>query len=144
MSMSTNIADLPGPLPDETEDIYTDEEQQYQELEEYENTDYVNNEKKEILYEQPSSIKMDIKKTQKYIDEQNILKIIKSEVNEENLLILIVLYVATTNMVNQYAKKLLSIISFESSINTINIVKCLILLIGFIVIKRYILPYFKI
>lgn len=149
MSMSTNIADLPGPKPEEN-----DEEEYIQEYEyennsnEYEQEDFeprMENElPKEMFYEQPSAIKMNIKKAHKEKQEdESMFEMLKREVNEENLLILIILYVASTSLVDEYAKKVLTLVSFNTSSFAVNIVKCVLLLIAFIIAKNYILPYIK-
>jgi hypothetical protein len=140
--MSTNIADLPGPKPEEFEDEgYEYEEEVMEEEEEYPQQQLP----KEVYYEQPSSIKMDIKKVKRKIQEdESMFSLIQKEVNEENLLILVILYIASTSLVDDYAKKVLSLMSMNNSSSMIiNIVKCVILLLAFILVKNYLLPYLK-
>ena len=153
MSMSTNIADLPGPVPEDIEEI--PEEIHYQDYQDDNHHDdhneYIreNNSRppaKEIYYEQPTSIKMDIKKLNKkeHFEEQGTFDILRKEINEENLLILVVLFIATSPYADVYTKKLLELFSFNTTSSfTFNIIKCVALLIIFIVIKLYVLPSIK-
>ena len=153
MSMSTNIADLPGPVPEDIEEI--PEEIHYQDYQDDNHHDdhneYIreNNSRppaKEIYYEQPTSMKMDIKKLNKkeHFEEQGTFDILRKEINEENLLILVVLFIATSPYADVYTKKLLELFSFNTTSSfTFNIIKCVALLIIFIVIKLYVLPSIK-
>ena len=153
MSMSTNIADLPGPGPEDIEE--SPEEIHYQDYQDDNHHDdhneYIreNNSRppaKEIYYEQPTSIKMDIKKLNKkeHFEEQGTFDILRKEINEENLLILVVLFIATSPYADVYTKKLLELFSFNTTSSfTFNIIKCVALLIIFIVIKLYVLPSIK-
>jgi hypothetical protein len=148
--MSTNIEDLPGPSPDETEHEEYQQEHQYEEYEDDiqndNQTQYYQENPRERLYEQPSKIKMDIKKVQKRkdtLEDTSMFDVLKREVSEENLLVLIVLYIASTSLVDEYAKKALNIISFNTSSFAVNVVKCIILLLVFILAKNYLLPYIK-
>jgi hypothetical protein len=143
--MSTNIADLPGPKPEEYEE---DEYVQEDEYEEEPNMEEFNHQpSREMYYEQPPDIQMNIKKVkrkeQKEQDE-SMFDMITKEVNEENLLILVILYIASTSLLDEYAKKLLTLVSFNHSSMFVNIVKCVILLLAFILVKNYFLPYIKV
>jgi len=144
--MSTNIADLPGPKPEEFEDEEYEYEEELNEEEDIQpQTQPRMQLQREDYYEQPSSIKMDIKKVKrKEQEDESMFSIIQKEVNEENLLILVILYIASTSLVDEYARKVLSLMSFNNSSSMIvNIVKCVILLLAFILIKNYLLPYLK-
>lgn len=153
MSMSTNIADLPGPAPEEYEQEMREEfedtrEQREQELDIKPPLQQQRPIAKEALYEQPSRIKMDVKKIQKkhqeQVEEQSMFSLIKSEVSEENLLILIVLYIASTSLIDEYVRKLLSLASFNPSSFAINVLKCVILILVFILAKHFLLPYIRV
>jgi hypothetical protein len=155
MSMSTNIADLPGPAPEDNEDNISQEAfEDVQERRRMEQPPLRPQQhqqqpiQKEVLYEQPSKIKMDIKKinkTKSQVKESSMFDIIKKEVNEENLLILIVLYIASTSLIDEYARKLLSLMSFNTFNSfTVHVVKALGLFILFIMAKYFLLPYIKI
>jgi hypothetical protein len=164
--MSTNIADLPGPLPEDIEEVPQHFEQQRLPSGERPQNDnrpefngnihetdgfYAENymsQPKEVYYEQPSSIKMDIKKVNKNqkeeFGEQGIFDMLRREINEENLLVLIILFIATTPYTDEYTKKFLSLFSFNTNSSfTFNIIKCLLLLLIFILVKIYILPQIK-
>jgi hypothetical protein len=147
MSMSTNIADLPGPAPEDMEDNLSQES--FEDVRERIEPQVQRRQiPKENLYEQPSRIKMDIKKVNKIKaknEELGVFDIIKNEVNEENLLILIVLYIASTPLIDDYVKKILNIMSFNTSSSlVVNILKCVILLLVFILAKHILLPYIRV
>ena len=153
MSMSTNIADLPGPAPEEYEQEMREEFEDTREQREQERDikPLLQQQRpiaKEALYEQPSRIKMDVKKIQKkhqeQVEEQSMFSLIKSEVSEENLLILIVLYIASTSLIDEYVRKLLSLASFNPSSFAINVLKCVILILVFILAKHFLLPYIRV
>lgn len=149
--MSTNIDDLPGPTPEENaydnENEYDYEDNNYGEEEDYE--EFMDNQEekplpKEVYYEQPQKIKMNIRKRKEAKEDEDLFETIKKEVNEENLLIAVFLYLATTNIVDEYTKKLVNMTSFHiSSSFTLNIIKCVLLLIVFILVKNFVLPYFQ-
>jgi hypothetical protein len=144
--MSTNIADLPGPAPEDIEDNISQES--FEDVRERIEPQTQRQIPKEKLYEQPSRIKMDIKKINKETnknEELGVFDIIKSEVSEENLLILIVLYIASTSLIDEYVKKLLNLISFNTSSSLfVNILKCVILLLVFVLAKYLLLPYIRV
>jgi hypothetical protein len=145
--MSTNIADLPGPAPEDMEDNLSQES--FEDVRERIEPQVQRRQiPKENLYEQPSRIKMDIKKVNKIKaknEELGVFDIIKNEVNEENLLILIVLYIASTPLIDDYVKKILNIMSFNTSSSlVVNILKCVILLLVFILAKHILLPYIRV
>lgn len=154
MSMSTNIADLPG--PSEVQHNFEEDSYEPEYEEEYDNVEHLEpQQEKEVvvppkeLYEQPSSIKMDIKKVQKRKEklkenDDDMFELIKKEVSEENILILIVLYIASTSLLDDYARKILSMISFNITSFSMNIVKAIGLLVVFIIAKNVLLPYIKI
>ena len=154
MSMSTNIADLPGPAPEEHEDNIQEEFEDVQERREIEKPQQRPQSRqsvpvqKEALYEQPSRIKMDIKKVNKAkakVAELSTFDFIRKEVSEENLLILVVLYIASTSLIDEYVKKLLTLASFNtSSTFAVTILKCVILLLLFILAKHFLLPYIRV
>ena len=128
--MSTNIDDLPEPI-DEIE----------MELEEFEQIPSNTPTPTPILT--PSSIKMDIKKVNNNKDE-GIFDLIKSEVNEQNLLILILFLIASISFFDEYIKKLLISLSFNTNSLTLAIVKSILLLLLFILAKYLLLPYIKV
>ena len=146
--MSTNIDDLPGPAPEENEyENEYDYDDNYEQEEDYE--EFIDNQEdkplpKEVYYEQPQKIKMNIRKRKEAKEDDDLFETIKKEVNEENLLIAVFLYLATTNIADEYTRKLVNMTSFNIGSNfTLNIVKCVLLLILFILVKNFVLPYFQ-
>ena len=151
MSMSTNISDLPGPTEDnESHESFEDtrdtrDTRDTQDMDrEYDEPRTRRQFSQDASYEQPSRIKMDIKKVnrQHNSENQSIFSIIKREINEENLLILFVLYVASTSLIDDYVRKFLIAMSFNTS--SLFIFKCVVLLIVFILSKNYLLPYIRV
>ena len=156
MAMSTNISDLPGPQPEDSPE-YNDnisDMQQIQQMQQINSQESFKDDLKEdtnesdsnIIYEQPSKIKMDIRKVNSLKAKDNsTLGVLYNELNEENLLILIILYISSTSLSNEYTQKLLSMISFNVNNNLIiTITKCVLLLLLFIIVKLYILPNIKV
>ena len=155
MSMSTNIDDLPGPSPDENNYEYEENLEDDYDYEQY--TDDVTsntqplpvsqkNDSKDLYYDQPSKIKMDIRKRKNKQDNSNdTFELIKNEINEENLLLLAILYLSSMNITEEYTKKFLSLLSINNSSSLIvTIVKSVLLLIIFILAKYFLLPYLSI
>lgn len=147
MSMSTNIADLPGPKPEEYDEDEYIQEDEYEYEEEQDMEEFNQPPSREMYYEQPPAIQMNIKKVKRKElkeEDDSMFDIIRKEVNEENLLILVILYLASTSLLDEYAKKVLTLVSFNHSSMFVNIVKCVILLLVFILVKNYLLPYIKV
>lgn len=144
--MSTNISDLPGPeeieeIEDVEEEVY---EQRYRDTEPIQHRNYQHQYVSERdLYEQEQPIKMNIRKS---VESPSIFNIVRNEVTEENLLIFVIIFLATSHYTNDYTRKILSLLSFNihTSNLTITFTKCALLLLLFIVVKNYILPYFKV
>lgn len=150
MSMSTRIEDLPGPIP---EDILGDlsniqMEDIRQETEEQVRYNTMHN-KQPILPEMykdhpnESNIKMDIKKRVKFEDESenknsDMFSFLKSQINEENALLLIVLMLASRNETDDYIKLYLK----TSDILTI-VVRCVLILLLYLIFKNFVLPKIK-
>lgn len=139
MSMSTNIADLPGPTPDDMEDQYQQQEQQM-----YEEEDF---------YEQPESVQMKIRKVHEVENfEENsenssgIFELLRKEICEENLLILVFLFVATTPQADDYTRKFLSMLPFSIPTSPFSqtTFKCVLLLLLMVLIKNYFLSYIRV
>jgi hypothetical protein len=154
--MSTEIADLPGPPEQEfetQEEIhYEKPQQQYhrepnRELHRNQERHYL---PEENLYEREgegSNVRMNIKKNQmEHFEAPGLFDIFKKEINEENVLIFIILFLSTTNYANDYTRKILSMLSFNinTSSTTITLMKCVLLLLIYIIAKNYILPYLKV
>lgn len=78
---------------------------------------------------------------------QTIFDSIKKELNLTNLLLLFVIFFATTSTSNEYVRKGLNFIPFTSgsgySHMSVLIIKSFVLLVAFILINNLILPYLK-
>lgn len=133
MSMSTNIDDLPEPIDEIDMDV-----------EEFEQTTPITPTPTFTPIITPSSIKMDIKKVNNNNKDEGIFDVIKSEVNEKNLLILILFFIASISFFDEYIKKLLLSLSFNTNSLTLAIVKSILLLLLFILAKYFLLPYIKV
>lgn len=145
MSMSTNIDDLPGPSDEMNMDIDMGMDMDMDmELEEFEQTisDTPTSTPNFIPTLTPSTIKMDIKKVNN--KDEGLFDIIKSEVNETNLLIIILFFIASISFFDEYIKKLLISLSFNTNSLTLAIVKSILLLLIFILAKYFLLPYIKV
>jgi hypothetical protein len=154
--MSTRIEDLPGPIP---EDILGD-------LSNIQNTTNIRQQTEEqVMYntihnKQPpvlpeiykdhpndSNIKMNIKKRVKFQDEDededdnknsDMFSFFKSQINEENVLLLIVLMLASRNETDDYIKLYLK----TSDILTI-VIRCVLILLLYLLFKNFLLPKIK-
>jgi hypothetical protein len=154
--MSTRIEDLPGPIPEDIlgdlsniqmGDIQMEDIQDRQETEEQVRYNTIHN-KQSILYKDhpnESNIKMDIKKRVKFEDESesenknsDIFSFFKSQINEENVLLLIVLMLASRNETDDYIKLYLK----TSDILTI-VVRCVLILLLYLIFKNFVLPKIK-
>jgi len=145
--MSTNISDLPGSEEIE-EEVYEDQyEDQYREpqyREPVQNRSYQPQRISERdLYEQDQPVKMNIKKS---VESSSLFDSLRNEITEENLLIFVIIFLATSHYADDYTRKILSLMSFNinTSSLTITLTKCALLLLLFILVKNYLLPYFKI
>lgn len=149
MSMSTRIDDLPGPssIP---ENIRGD-------LSQIQN-DIRHEDKYELQQQQPrSNINMNIKKKvhfkddDEYIDEDeydntpSFLSIVKSEINEENLLLLVLLIIICRPELDLYMTMIPMMGSYLSNSSLLLLItKSVLILILFILAKHYILPKIKV
>jgi len=149
-AMSTRIDDLPGAqsnapgLPD-------DIQQDIQELNQMQDSianSHTDSPHKIEPYE--SNIKADIRKRVRFTDEnkdneqssEGIFDVIKNEINEENILLLAVLLVASmpawTGYINQFLP------GYTSDSWSMMLIKAGLMLVIFIIAKHYLLPYIKI
>jgi hypothetical protein len=130
--MSSMIEDLPGPqdnlqhLPqNEMSEIQM---QQMEHIQEMEQMQRIEN------FEEKTPIKLEIKKK----SETSILDTIKSEFNVNNLIVLVVLYLACMPESNEIIRKVLSTFSNNAySHFIITIIKCIVLLLIIILTKYF-------
>ena len=95
---------------------------------------------------------MNIKKRVKFQDEtkdetteKGILTSIQDQINEENLLLLIVLIVSSRTDLDPYIRNLPGLGNYlTDSLILVTIVRCLLLLVVYIVFRQYILPKIKV
>lgn len=153
MSMSTRISDLPGPsinepTPQQIQQVPQIQEQQMSIPNE------VLNELSNININQmdntsPNNIHMNIKKKVRFIDETeneeydnpSILSFIKSQITEDNLLLLILLIVITRTEFDSYL--ILISPSYFSNPLLLNVLKAFAVLVFYLVMKQYLLPKIK-
>jgi hypothetical protein len=148
--MSTNISDLPGSGP---EDLY--DEVSHEQVEQYHyknamderNVDINGYDKSEPVY-QTSNISSRIKKTthedftvENEVDDKSVFNIFTKEFTKENLLMLIIIYIATLPQADEYTRKFLVMLPFNliRSPIVVTVIKCLLLVIFLIIIKNYII-----
>jgi hypothetical protein len=136
--MSTKIDDLPGPIPENIREDLTQ----------------IQNEMPSpiILNDNQSNIKVDIKKKVQFKDEndkdkthvqesKNIFSFIQSHITEENLLLLIILMIASRSELDRYMIQLPFIGQPLLNSNILlTVTKAIIILICYIAFKSFVLP----
>jgi hypothetical protein len=147
MSMSTNLTDLPGgnyeepeeldfPSQDQVQDQY--HPQQHHPQQHHQQQYYGDRESFE-----PVSVSI-TKKNDFFQDPDTILEIFTKEIfNEENLLLFAIIFVSLhyNKNVDEYTRKIMNIVGINASNGIIvNILKCVLLLVIFILAKHFILP----
>ena len=160
MSMSTRIEDLPGGLvepeiyvPDNIQDqLYNLQNQmQQQQQQEQQNIEPQNYQQNIGIKDTQNNNKMNVKKKVRFNldtedDEEtvepneNFFSFLKSQVSEENLLLLIVLMLSSRTELDHYIK---FIYRGDNSI-IFTLIKCVILIVAYMLVKKYILPKIKI
>lgn len=160
MSMSTRISDLPGPSINEPP-IQQIQQQQIQQVPQMQQQmpnipNEVLNELSNISINQieqnnqsPSNIRMNIKKKVRFADENeeeeyenpNVLTFIKSQITEDNLLLLLLFFVITRTEFDGYITLISP--SYLSNPLLLNVVKAFVVLIFYLIMKQYFLPKIK-
>lgn len=102
-----------------------------------------------------TNIKADVKKRVRFSEKNQVKEItadgkptdfvsfLRSEINEENLLLIGLLFVASNPMFGSYVKRLPVVGSFAGGNLVGSIVKVAILFVIFLLLKMYALPYIK-
>ena len=148
--MSTKIDDLPGPMNNELMDdlsqIQSDINQnprQFDELVDQNQTNVKMNIKKRVHFKDQDQYE-ELEELEELEEETDLLQYIKSQFSEENVLIFVILIMASRPEFDNYMTKLPLISNYilESSIMT-SILKAIILLIIYILFKRYVLSSIK-
>lgn len=149
--MSTKIEDLPDPSKQQMQQMAPPSQMQQQSLNVTPELIQVNN--------IPQNVQMDIKKKVRFKEENEVYEIdeneppsklsffqkIKAEFNEENILLLVILFITATS----YADNYINLVPFVGQYASIpgstmfTVIKCVILLLVYIVSKLFLLPYFK-
>lgn len=160
MSMSTRISDLPGPSINEPP-IQQIQQQQIQQVPQMQQQmpnipNEVLNELSNISINQieqtnqsPSNIRMNIKKKVRFADENdeeeyenpNFLTFIKSQITEDNLLLLLLFFVITRTEFDGYITLISP--SYLSNPLLLNVVKAFVVLVFYLIMKQYFLPKIK-
>lgn len=140
MSMSTRIDDLPGPPPERA--ITPPPPVQMREMRDesiYQEKDHGSNVtanikrvsfSPEIDYDEP--------------EKEGLLTTIKNEINEENLFILLIIYIATTQNISSYISKLPFVGIYANDSILGGFMKAIILFMIYIILKIFILPKIRI
>ena len=145
--MSTKIDDLPGPineqLVDDLSKIQNDINQnprQINELVDQNQTNVKMNINKRVRFKDEN----EYKEFEEDEDETDLFQYIKSQFSEENVLIFVMLMIASRPEFDDYMTKLPFVSNYisESTIIT-SILKAILLLIVYILFKRYILSSVK-
>lgn len=145
--MSTKIDDLPGPINEELVDdlskIQNDINQnprQINELVDQNQTNVKMNINKRVRFKDEN----EYKEFEEDEDETDLFQYIKSQFSEENVLIFVMLMIASRPEFDNYMTKLPFVSNYisESTIIT-SILKAILLLIVYILFKRYILSSVK-
>lgn len=138
--MSTKIDDLPGSIIEEEPIRQT---QDMDQLNEY-NSNQSNitmDVKKRVRFKEPLE---EINEIEDDTFEISFIEYLKSQINEENLLIFVMLVVASRSDFDNYTTRIPLIGPYaEDSSIIISIIKAIILLLLYILSKKYLLPSIK-
>jgi hypothetical protein len=150
--MSTRIEDLPGSIPDDIRNDIHDIAIRHQEEEEEEvvRSNTLQNQnipsiENDMTLHNTSNITASIKKRVKFEDEvdTSFIEILKNEINEENLLLFIILIFASRDDFDEFILRIPFINKYTDSSFTIILLRCLLLLLSYILLRRYVVPKIK-
>ena len=152
MSMSTRIEDLPGSIPDDIRNDIHDIAIRHQEEEvvrsntlQNQNIPSVENDMT-LHNTNTSNITASIKKRVKFqdeIDTTSVIEFLKNEINEENLLLFIILIFASRNDFDGFILRIPFINKYTESSFTVILLRCLLLLLIYILLRHYVVPKIK-
>jgi hypothetical protein len=149
--MSTRIEDLPGSIPDDIRNDIHDITVRHQEEEvvrsntlQNQNIPSVENDMT-LHNTNTSNITASIKKRVKFEDEvdTSFIEFLKSEINEENLLLFIILIFASRDDFDGVILRIPFINKYMDSSFTVILLRCLLLLLAYIILRRYVVPKIK-
>jgi hypothetical protein len=151
MSMSTKIEDLPGPAFNETfnerqgipNDILGDIKSIKNDQESYRQM--------EMLDENQSNVKMNVKKHVRFSEDietfeneqENILVLFKNLLSEENVLLLILFLLSSQTDFDRYPRSIPYLGSYIDNPLIFTLIKCILLVLSFVLTKKFILPRIK-
>ena len=154
--MSTKIEDLPGPIPDDVlGDINLIKNDQKEHYNEEENSRQSNEiESKE---DNQSNITMNVKKRVRFGNkehddhvetfennkEESIISFFKNLLSEENVLLLILFLLSSHTDFDRYPRSIPYIGAYIENPLVFTTIKCLILVLCFVLIKKFVLPRIK-
>ena len=151
--MSTRIEDLPGSIPDDIRNDIHDIAIRHQEEEEVVRSNTLQNqnipsvENDMTLHNtNTSNITASIKKRVKFqdeIDTTSVIEFLKNEINEENLLLFIILIFASRNDFDGFILRIPFINKYTESSFTLILLRCLLLLLIYILLRHYVVPKIK-
>lgn len=151
MSMSTLIEDLPGSIPDDIRNDIHDISIRHQEEEvvrsntlQNQNIPSVENDMT-LHNTNTSNITASIKKRVKFEDEidTSFIEFLKNEINEENLLLFIILIFASRDDFDGFILRIPFINKYTDSSFTVILLRYLLLLLAYIILRRYVVPKIK-
>jgi len=149
--MSTLIEDLPGSIPDDIRNDIHDISIRHQEEEvvrsntlQNQNIPSVENDMT-LHNTNTSNITASIKKRVKFEDEidTSFIEFLKNEINEENLLLFIILIFASRDDFDGFILRIPFINKYTDSSFTVILLRCLLLLLAYIILRRYVVPKIK-
>lgn len=148
MSMSTKIEDLPNSPQSAQQPIQQPIQQPNISQQQFgQSTQQLSN----------SPVQIDVKKKVRFKNEDEVFEIdsdeppkktsffqkIKAEFNEENILLLIFLYIASTSYLDGYITLMPVLGQYTMVPGLFTVIKSVILLLMFIISKLFLLPYFQ-
>ena len=157
MSMSTKIEDLPGPAFNETfnehqgtlpirgipDDILGDIKSIKNDQESYRQM--------EMMDENQSNVKMNVKKHVRFSEDietfeneqENILFFFKNLLSEENVLLLILFLLSSQTDFDRYPRSIPYLGSYIDNPLIFTLIKCILLVLSFVLTKKFVLPRIK-
>lgn len=135
---STNIDDLPG-LEETPVDYIDDRTSQMANMNNNVNVNL--NRHTDVPRVIKSNVTANIKKLkQEVLNHESYYDMVMSFVNKDNILLLVILYIACLRQSDEYTRKFLLNIPFNLANNSIasTIIKCIVLLIIYLIIKEHI------
>ena len=150
MSMSTKIEDLPGPAFDELQGSAVIPDDILGDLKFIKN-DQESYRQMEMLDENQSNVKMNVKKRVRFSDDEdietfeneNVFDFFKNLLSEENILLLILFLLSSQTDFDRYPRSIPYLGSYIDNPLIFTIIKCILLVLSFVLTKKFILPKIK-